>query len=159
MKIYISTLKFDKPTILEEEIDFSNVENPISQIKRIAETKVKATINRYDEFIQVDFNIETKLIAISSYTSKEGELNLKFSDSVTLSMNEEQDDYDVIKGNMLELDNYVFSLILGEVPIKVVFKGEKLPLNEDSNVISEDELEKKKKENKSSPFDVLDKLF
>lgn len=62
-------------------------------------------------------------------------------------------------GNNIDLDPYIFGLILASVPIRVIKKGAKLPKDRYGvRFLSEDDLEKERQKEKESPFDVLKDL-
>lgn len=160
MEIKLHELKEGKPFSLEGEIDFSYVKNPLPNVISIKDNKVKVCAKRYDDLVIIDFDISATLSAISSYTNKVGDYLLKTQDTITFSLKED-DEYDVIDGNSVVLDEYVYSLIITSIPITIIFKGETLPKEIDGIrvIVTEEEVEAEEKKQKSSPFDALDGLF
>ena len=62
----------------------------------------------------------------------------------------------MITDNQIDIDEMLITLIVSNIPFKIIKKGAKLPASGDGYiVISEEEMEKRKK---SSPFDALDNL-
>lgn len=157
----LSLFNFDKNGLQEitEEIDFSDISYPLSQLKSFDKVLVHISAKKYDDFIAVHFEVRAKLTAISSYTNNEGTLNLNLTDDLNFALfnNEDYEDFETFKGNAINIDDYVYSLIIASFPSKVVFKGEKLPSNTiDSTFMSEEEYLASKQKKHSSPFDVLD---
>ena len=137
---------------LEDDIDFSDVPFDQTHIKRIESCHFELTGNNYDSLCILNIRIKTKVIAPSAYTQKDVELNLDFSDIIQISDEDEDDEELFYEKNMIfDIDPYILSLIVGEVPMVVIGKDEELPKDGDGyRVLTEDEyLEEQKK--KSDP--------
>lgn len=159
MEIKLYQFNKDKKLSIEDDIDFSSVHNPIPQIDTIVSTHVKVDASKYDELIVLSLSIDAVVDAVSSYTGKIGKYPLIIKEDITLSLVDTEDnEYDVIKGNTINIDEYVYSLIIASMPISVILKGETLPKDINGVKITSEE-EYMNKKSKSSPFDVLDELF
>ena len=89
-----------------------------------------------------------------AYTLEEIPYSYHVKETIELADNEE-DEFEIIN-NQIDIDQIVITLIVSNVPMKVIKKGAKLPSSGDGyRVLSEEDA---KKEKKSSPFDVLDDL-
>lgn len=154
-KVYLTDGKQYK---LEDTIDFSSSNFDVSHIKAITDCNVELTAISYEDIIHVDLHIKCKVIGVSSYSLKEVPLNLDFNDSLDFS---ETDDGELNfePGVSIDLDPYVLALILSNVPIRIVGKGEKLPENGTAySVMTEEQFYEQKKNKKDSRWDALDKL-
>ncbi len=161
MKLYLYSFDKNNEFSATEEISFSDVFYPLSQLKTIDKCLAKIYAKKYDDFIEVNFDLDVKLTAISSYTNNEGDLPLHIKDNISFALSNEEyySDFETFTGNYIDLDYYIYSLIIAFFPSKIVFKGEKLPESTDTVIfMSEEEYKEKKKEKSSSPFDVLDKI-
>lgn len=160
MEIKLFQFSKDNKLSIDGDIDFSNVKKPIPQIDKIISCHVLVKGNKYDDLVVLDISINAMIDAVSSYTNKIDKYPLNIKETLNLSLIEQEDnEYDVIKGNTINLDEYVYSLILASMPITVIFKGESLPNSINGvEIISEEEYNSRKKK-ESSPFDILDSLF
>ena len=152
---------FLKPNyVFEGDLDFSDKEFDGTHIRRIENCHFKITGNLYDSLFVMNVTIESKVIAISAYTLKDVTLNLKFSDILNISDEVEDDDelfYE--KNDIFDIDPYILSLIIAEVPMVVTNKNEKLP--EDGKgyrIITEDEYLEEQKNKKDDRWSKLDEL-
>ena len=142
----------------EDDIDFSNAKFDPNHIREVNNTHVKVKANEYDDLMCVEFDITCDVIGVCSYSLEDVPLHLHFKDSLEFS-NEIKDDEDIIYEDkpIFEVDDYIMQLIIGEVPIKLVKKGAKLPESgSDYRVISEEEYLKEKSEKKDSRWSKLD---
>ena len=133
---------------LEDDIDFSDVAFDQTHIRKIESCHFELTGNNYDSLCVLNIKIKAKVIAPSAYTQKDVELNLDFSDIIQISDDVEDDEDLFYEKNMIfDIDPYILSLIIGEVPMVVVGKGEELPSDgEGYRVLTEEEyLEEQKK--------------
>ena len=89
-----------------------------------------------------------------AYTLEEIPYQYNIKESVELAGNED-DEFEIIN-ETIDIDEILITLIVSNIPMKVVKKGAKLPSNGDGyQVMSEEEANSKKK---ASPFDALDDL-
>ena len=146
---------------LEGEIDFSSIAFDQTHIKRIESCYVELTGNNYDSLCVINLKIKAKVIAPSAYTQKDVELNLNFSDIIQIS-DEYEDDEELFyeKDMIFDIDPYVLSLIIGEVPMVVIDKDEALPQDGDGyRIMTEDEYleeQKRKVDPRWSKLDDID---
>lgn len=145
---------------IEDDVDFSLAKLDPNHIRKIDNTHVKLKAQEYDDLICAEFEITCDVIGVCSYTLQDVPLHLHFKDSLEFS-NEINDDEDIIYEDkpIFDVDGYILQLIIGEVPIKLVKKGAKLPESgEDYRVISEDEYLKEKSEKKDPRWSKLDDI-
>ena len=145
---------------IEDDVDFSLAKLDPNHIRQINNTHVKLKAQDYDDLICAEFEITCDVIGVCSYTLQDVPLHLHFKDSLEFS-NEINDDEDIIYEDkpIFDVDGYILQLIIGEVPIKLIKKGAKLPESgEDYRVISEDEYLKEKSEKKDPRWSKLDDI-
>ena len=158
MKIYRPSLRLGETETLEEKIDFSHVDFKNNQIKEIKNCIAKARVTDYGEIIRVEIHIDALLVAICSYSLEDVDLGIKVDESFNFSNEEDGSSY-YEPEEIIDLDPYILSLILSEVPIKIVKKGKQLPEGgEGYRVLSERDYQKEKLNKKESSFDVLDQI-
>ena len=145
---------------IENDVDFSLAKLDQNHIRKIYNTHVKVVGNEYDDLICLEFDISTDVIGVCSYSLEDVPLHLHFKDSLEFS-NEINDDEDIIyvEKPIFEVDEYILQLIIGEVPLKLIKKGAKLPESgKDYRVISEDEYLKEKSEKVDPRWSKLDEV-
>ena len=143
---------------IEDDIDFSSAVLDPNHIRKIENAHVKLKADEYEDIIVANFEIQADIIGVCSYTLEDVPLHLKFKDSLEFS-NEINDDEDIIYEDkpIFSLDEYILQLIVGEVPLKLVKKGAKLPNSgQDYRVISEEEYEKEKSSKTDPRWSKLD---
>ena len=143
---------------IEDDVDFSLAKLDQNHIRKINNTHVKVKGTEYDEIICLELDITTDVIGVCSYTLEDVPLHLHFKDSLEFS-NDIDDDDEIIYVDkpIFDIDEYILQLIIGEVPIKIVKKGAKLPESgSDYRVISEDEYLQEKSEKKDDRWSKLD---
>ena len=154
MKINRLVLPEGKAIEYNEDIDLSYFQGDQYHVRSISSCHMVLEVTNYDELIALSFNIKGTVLTTCAYTLEEIPYN--YSIKETIELNEDEDDEFVITNNEIDIDEMLITLIVNNVPFKVVKKGAKLPSSGDGyTVISEDD---KLKERKSSPFDVLDDL-
>lgn len=160
MKINRLELKENVPVKYEDDIEFKNASYDSYHVRNIKDCHVVAIATDYGEFLNVQINIACVVLTTSAYTLKDLDYEVKIKDELSFTDNEDlADAYFYEKLPQIDLDDYIFSLIVAHVPTKAVGKDEKLPSSGDGyRVLSEDEFYNDKKRKKSSPFDVLDGL-
>lgn len=145
--------------VLEGDIDFSSL-TLSSNIKKINTASVKITGQIFEDLLMLKVNIITSVIGVCAYTLEDVEIPLNINETIEIS-NEIQDDEDIFyeSNNIFEIDQYILSIIISEVPSKIIKKGAKLPKNGDGyRILTEDEYEKEKETKKDSRWDKLDNL-
>ena len=159
MKINRVLLKNGVPSTVKETVDFSAMTFDPSHIRKIENCEVEAKMVDYGEILHVSLTIEAKVIAVCSYSLEDVELNLKISDDITFSDDEEDVDNYYEKGPIIDLDPYILGIVLANVPVRVVKKGVKLPKSGSGyRVLSEDDYLHEQSEKKDSRWDVLDSV-
>lgn len=161
MKINRLELKLNVPVAYEDTLDFKDTLFDSYHVKGIKDCHVIAIATEYGEFLSVKINISCIVLTTSAYTLKDLNYEIKIKDEICFSDNEDlSDTYFYEKFPQIELDSYIFSLIVANVPTKVVGKNEKLPESgKGYRILSEEDFYKEKQNKKSSPFDVLDEFF
>ena len=143
---------------VEDDVDFSLAKLDPNHIRKIENTHVKVVGDEYEDIICLNLEINTDVTGVCSYTLEDVPLHLHFKDSLEFS-NEINDDEDIIyvQKPIFDIDEYILQLIIGEVPLKLVKKGAKLPESGEAyRVISEDEYLKEKSEKKDDRWSKLD---
>lgn len=150
-----------KPLHLVDDLDVStmNVEahQSLLAIKRV---HVDAEIQGIDDVYEAHVIIDADVVLECAYTLEPIDYHLHFSDVITLSdIETEDEDMMYVPGNEIELDPFVYGLLLVEIPTKIVKKGAKRPLSgEGYRVLSEKEFEQERVSKTDPRFDVLDQL-
>lgn len=123
-------------------------------LARIAPTHVTGTFH-YDESAEIfdfDFKIQTTLTMLCALTLKEVEVKLNFASQMSFSTEFVDDDTHVIEGITIEIDQYIFSEILVEKPMKVYSKHALEEYQEDIYKMEDEELME------NSPFAKIKKV-
>ena len=146
--------------VLSEDLDLSSVPFDQNHIKRVESCHIELTGNNYDSLCVINIEIKAKVIAPSAYSGKDVVLNLDFADIIQIS-DEDEDDEELFyeKDMIFEIDPYVISLIVGEVPMVVTLKDEKLP--EDGKgyrILTEDEYLEEQKSKTDPRWSKLDDI-
>ena len=149
----LNRLLFDNPNyILEGKIDFSNATLDPYHIRKIEEAEVRITGENYEDLLTLNIKIKVRVIGVCSYTLEDVPMDLNIRENLEIS--DEIKDDEVIfyeKNAIFDIDPYILSIIISEVPAKIVKKGAKLPSSGDGyRVISEEEF-LKEEENKIDP--------
>ena len=143
---------------VEDDVDFSLAKLDPNHIRKIMNTHVKVVGDEYEDIICLNLEINADVVGVCSYTLEDVPLHLHFKDSLEFS-NEINDDDEIIFVDkpIFDIDEYILQLIIGEVPLKLVKKGAKLPESgAEYRVISEDEYLKEKSEKKDDRWSKLD---
>ncbi len=154
MKINRAILPIGKTISYHEDIDFSSYRGDQYHVRSISSCHMDLDVTNYDDLIVLSFNIKGEVMTTCAYTLEEIPYSYHVKEVVELS-GDEEDEFDM-DGDILDIDEMLITLIVSNVPIKVVKKGAKLPSGGDGyRVLTEEEASKEKK---PSPFDVLDDL-
>lgn len=156
----LNRLLFANPNyVLEGEIDFSSLIFN-SNIKQIKTANVKITGSIFEDLLMLKVHIDVDVVGICAYTLEDVEIPLKINETIEIS-NEIQDDEDIFyeANNIFEIDSYILSMIISNVPSKIVKKGATLPKGGDGyRILTEDEYEKEKTTKKDPRWNKLDDL-
>lgn len=104
-----------------------------------------------EELFVFDLNIKTQLTMLCALTLEEVLVDLEFNSQLNFSTDPVDDDTHLIDGITIEIDQYIFSEILVEKPMKVYAPGAKEQYHEDIYELDEEELVS------SSPFAKIKK--
>ena len=160
MKINRATLKENEKEVFEEDVDFSSYHFNETHVRKVEGVHCAIEAYEYGSLLRVVFHIKATVVAVCSYTLEDVILSINLDDELYFT-DEENDDENLIyeKGNIIDLDPHILSLILSRVPIKVIKEGAEPP--EDGSgyrVLSEDEYVKEREERKDSRWSALDDL-
>lgn len=156
MKINRLALPLGKTIKYNEDIDLSYFKGDQYHVRSIKSCHMDLDVTNYDDLITLYFKINGEVLTSCAYTLEEIPYEYKVSDVIEL--NGSEDDEFEIKNDIINIDEILITLIVENIPFKVVKKGAKLPDNGDGyRFVSEEQALKEAKENdKPSPFDVLD---
>ena len=154
MKINRLELKINVPVTYEDVITFQDASYDSYHVRNIKDCHVVVIATEYGEFLSVKINISCTVLTTSAYTLKDLDYEVKIKDELYFTDNKDLEDaYFYEKLPQIDLDDYIFSLIIANVPTKVVGKDEKLPESGDGyRIISEEDFYNEKTNKKSSPF-------
>lgn len=161
MKIDVGKLVLTKENVFEEDVVLDEEKfkllPPLLEVKKL---HAKARIHRYQDFIDVDLLIKADVVLQCSYTLKPFDSKLHEEDEIHFaSYDDGGDDIQIYKGNLIDLDPYIFNLLSASVPTSPKAPGAKLPESgKNFRVISEDEFNKEKGEGTDPRFDKLKDL-
>lgn len=161
MKIDVSKLVSTKENLFQEEVilneDKFRLLPPLLEVKKLL---AKAKVHRYQDFIDVNLEIKTDVVLQCSYTLKPFDSKLHESDEIHFSSYDDGgDDIQIYKGNLIDLDPYIYNLLSAAVPTSPKAPGAKLPESgKNFRVISEDEFNEEKEEGTDPRFDKLKDL-
>ena len=154
MKLNRLTLPVGKEVVFHEDIDFSAYQGDPYHVRSIKSCHMDLSVLNYDELVVLSFQLKGEVMTTCAYTLEEIPYQYNIKESVELAGNED-DEFEIIN-ETIDIDEILITLIVSNVPMKVVKKGAKLPSNGDGyQVMSEEEANSKKK---ASPFDALDDL-
>lgn len=154
MKINRLLLPLGKTINYNEDVDLSYFKGDQYHVRSIKSCHMDLNVTNYEQLITLSFNIKGTVLTTCAYTLEEIPYDFKVKETIELNESED-DEFDIID-NVIDIDEMLITLIVGNVPFKVVKKGASLPSSGDGyRVIKEEDAEK---ERKPSPFDVLDNL-
>lgn len=161
MKIDVGKLVPTKENTFEEEVVFDEEKfhllPPLLEVKKLV---AKAKVHRYAEFIDVNLLINADVVLQCSYTLKPFDSKIKDEDEIHFSAYDDGgEDIQVYKGNLIDLDPYIYNLLSAAIPTSPKAPGAKLPESgKNFRVISEDEFNEEKNESTDPRFDKLKDL-
>lgn len=160
MKLNRKPLPLGKTVEFKEEMSFLDNSFDTFQIRNIPHADVLILATEYGETLRVVFDIKADVTAVSSYTLKDVPLKISVEEEFSFTDEDIEDDNILYEPNaIIELDEYILSLILSKIPIKVVGKNEKIPDGgEGYRVISQDDYEKEKETKTDPRWSALDDL-
>ena len=162
MKLEINKISTSKETIVDENLTLdSEVYPPHFPLQEIKNIHASIKAQKFDGFVTINLNIKADVVLICSYTLKPFQTALKNSENYTFTFYEEDQDEDMIliKGNIIDLTQYIYDLVVSSIPMKPVAPNAKLPKEGNGyRVISSDDFEKEKETKGNSKFDKLKDL-
>ena len=154
MKINRLLLPIGKSVEYNEDVDLSYFRGDQYHVRSISSCHMKLTVTNYDDLLTLFFVINGEVKTTCAYTLEEIPYKYKISDVIELTGGE--DDEFEIRNEEVDIDEILITLIVSNIPIKVVKEGATLPSDGDGyRFITEEQAEAEQKE-KPSPFDVLD---
>ena len=137
--------------------------NKSSCIKSFNSINGKILVDRYEEVVVCRFKITANLVVLSSLTNEPFNYKLKIDDVLCYTRKESyaavEKDIILTSENYIDLEEVIYSLVITNLPTRLVKKSETYPQGEHYRVISEEEYFKsKEKEENESPFDALKDL-
>ena len=137
--------------------------NKSSYIKNFNIVSGKILVDRYEEVVVCRFKIKANLVVLSSLSNEPFNYKLKIDDVLCYTRKESyaavEKDIILTPDNYIDLEEVIYSLIITNLPTRLVKKSETYPQGEHYRVISEEEyLKDKEKEDGGNPFDVLKDL-
>lgn len=157
MRLFITQIPATKEYTLKEEITLDTTKFPLSfPLQEIKKISVVAKAQKFADFLALSLHLKADLVLICSYTLKPFDYVLKTSDEINFSFYDDNEEEDMVplKGNVIELDEFVYRLLMASLPLKPVAPGATLPKSgEGYEVITDEEYYETKKGN--SAFDKL----
>ena len=154
MKIYFKEINGTKVFDIAIDLKKLNEEYESSTIKKINSISGTIKANKVDDILILDFQIDSNLTLISSYSLKEFDKDFSVDDTLYFTDEEEcaSEDTLLVK-NEIDIDNIIYSLLVTSLPIKLYADDEKVIKGNGYRVLKEGEEDEENEE--SSPFDVL----
>ena len=161
MKIDVGKLVPTKANLFEEDVVFEEEKfHLLPPLLKVNHLKAKASVHRYAEFIDVHLAIKANVVLQCSYTLKPFDSVIKDADDIHFaSYDDGGEDIQIYKGNLIDLDPYIFNLLSAAVPTSPKAPGAKLPESgKNYRVISEEDFLHEKDEYVDPRFDKLKDL-
>ncbi|MCR5505397.1 MAG: DUF177 domain-containing protein [Bacilli bacterium] len=160
MKINRATLKENEREVFEDDIDFSKYPFNETHVRKVENVHALLEVYEYGTMLRMMFHIKADVTAVCSYSLEDVPLAIKVDEELYFS-DQEEDSEDLIfeKNNIIDMDPHILSLILAKVPIKVIKKGAKPPVDGNGyRVMSEDDYVKEREERKDPRWSALDDI-
>ena len=158
MILDVTKLSYTKAQNLKDDLTFDPevfvCHTPLIEVKSC---HVELQTQRFEEFIYVTISLKAKVVLECSYTLKHFETTINGTDELHFAPSKDEDE-DCIeyKGNLINMDYYIFNLLSASVPLSPKAPNAKTPSSGNGyRVLSEDEFLKEKEEGGNSPFDAL----
>lgn len=150
---------------LSEVVDLSNYDFSANfSLKGIDPFTLEVVFNTYEEVVEVELYAELNVTLECAYTLEHFAHPLTLNEVITFNfknpnIENESDDAYYEKGPLIELDPYVYALILSYIPLKAIKPGATLPTSgEGYEVFDEDEYNAKKQTVGDEFDDIFAKL-
>ena len=161
MKIFRSDYELGKTYHHEEDIDFSSAELNHNFIRKIKDCHVEVDVDNLSTILRVRINLISNVILPCSYTLEDVDYVIKgneefdFVEDESIAVNESL----FFEKETIDLDPYIYSLLIALVPQKVIKKGASLPKGgKGYRVLSEDEYLKEKEKQLDPRWSKLDEI-
>ena len=161
MKIDVGKLVSTKENVFEEDVVLNEEKfSLLPPLLCVNKLHARAKVHRYQDFIDVNLEIKADVVLQCSYTLKPFEYKLHDEDEIHFaSYDDGGDDIQIYKGNLIDLDPYIYNLLSAAVPTSPKAPGAKLPSSgKNFRVITEDEYLEEKEEGTDPRFDKLKDL-
>ncbi|MCH5180382.1 MAG: DUF177 domain-containing protein [Erysipelotrichales bacterium] len=158
MKVLVSDIKKEKsPIILKEEIKYLPEQySHVFSLNKIKKVEVEAKCSNFGDIIEIYFEIKADLVLQCSYTLEDVDYLMDVNETLEFSFEPINEEIIEIEGNEIDLDEYVLSIIIANIPLRVIKKGAKLPSVDGVRVLSQDEFEEEKKNTLDPRLAALD---
>lgn len=146
MKIDIYKIPNNKALTISSEVELdTNKYNFSYPLIKINKCFVNPKIKKYEDFICANLKVIANVRLVCSYSLKEFDSDITNEDDFNFSNldSDTDDDFILYKGNRIDLDDFIYELIISGIPTSPVMPNAKLP-NSGSGyrVLTEDELNK-----------------
>ncbi|HMM00693.1 MAG TPA: DUF177 domain-containing protein [Bacilli bacterium] len=156
MRIFLNECS-NKPLILKASVDlsaFSIRDNPT--LRKILSSNVETSVIESGDIIEIDVRMEAEVELECAYTLEPFMKKIRLHDQLIFTFDKENEDPNIfpISGNYIDLDPYLFGLLLTEIPLKAVKPGAKLPkVGDGVRILSEEEYAAGR--GKNNPFEGI----
>jgi len=156
MEISFSQIKGHEVIDFESTLDkYFDSTNKI--IKKIKSLKGTISLDKVGSILVCKILLKGILTVASSYTGNLFNTNISVKDDLYFTNKQDQETEDSIYvKDSIDLDYYIYSLVLTSLPIDIYKKGEVLPSGNGYRVIKEEDLIKERNTNDDSPFKKLE---
>ena len=159
MKINTS-LALRQPLVLEGPIDLTTADYSANySLKKITDLYVKSVTTLVGNIFQVEINLTAKLSLECAYTLEIFDQDLTIEDVLYFTLDDlDEDSEDIFyeRGPIIDLDGYIFGLILSHIPLRVTKPGATLPQGDGTSFVVIDEETYEKNKHQANPFDAID---
>lgn len=155
MKIYFSQAKehevLEYNSLLEDYVDGTD-----TTLKGVNSSNGEIEVNKFDHSLIVKVNVLFDIDVVSSYSAEVFKTKIKIKDDLyfTNSKSLDSDEF-ILVNDEIDLDYYIYSLLITSIPLNIHKPGESLPKGDGYRVLSEDEFKKEKEESGGNAFDAL----
>ncbi len=159
MRINILRLREQEVLKIEETIDFSSHEQ-IYPINKMSKVDVVLYAKKVLGYIYVDFKFKANVNVQCSYSLEYFNYTTNVNDSIIFCIDKDVHDEEsvLVLGHYINLDEYIYNLIVSSLPLKLVKKGANISYKDDFVKIVKDKQFKNEPKQASSPFDKLDDI-
>lgn len=148
-----------KELVLKEDLDITNLDLSLSySLKAVNKLSAEAHISTTGDITRVELFIDASVNLECAYTLEIIPQDYSLEEELYFTLTEEDETEDIYyeQGPIIDLNDYIYGLLVASIPLRVVKPGAKLPEGfANVEVISEDEFNENKKK-RPTPFDDLD---